>query len=167
MPSNSARTTSDAKSDASVGLGLHRIYKSCKWRDVPLAYRFTPLRNKLMLFGGLQRCYTNTAFAVVDFDTFRANFRALTRGMFEYVDWTNLIVAGGAILACLTHPSLTVPSCSPDSIAHLCADKSSASCLSTARLRYLRGWARRKSCRSQNDSSLCFIMQGWRCQVCS
>ncbi|WIA21882.1 hypothetical protein OEZ85_004256 [Tetradesmus obliquus] len=37
-------------------------------------------------------------------DKFAASFEALTGGLFQGVDWSNMVVAGGAVMACLMRP---------------------------------------------------------------
>jgi len=64
---------------------------------------------KTLLFDGMQRPHTGPGgAAVVGYAHFRRNFHALTRGLFEKVNWDNMIVAGGSVLACLTHRNLHV-----------------------------------------------------------
>ena len=40
--------------------------------------------------------------AIVSRDTFLSNFDSFTEGALRYLDWTNVVVAGGAVMACLT-----------------------------------------------------------------
>ncbi len=40
--------------------------------------------------------------AIVSLEEFRANFDAFTEGSLRFLDWRNVIVAGGAVMACLT-----------------------------------------------------------------
>jgi hypothetical protein len=39
--------------------------------------------------------------SIVDKSTFTTNWNTFTRGAFGPVDWTNVVVAGGAVLGCL------------------------------------------------------------------
>jgi hypothetical protein len=40
--------------------------------------------------------------AVVPAGTFRANWDAFTEGCLRFLNWDNVVVAGGSIMACLT-----------------------------------------------------------------
>jgi len=87
---------------------IHRVYSGAS-SSIGSKYIYAPETERDdLLFNGAQMSHTGTKFAIVDFASFRRNFRAMTRGFFDEIDWSNLVVAGGSVLACLTHKNLEV-----------------------------------------------------------
>jgi len=85
---------------------LHNVYHNrdnVGWHS----YLYAPsqMSDEQLLFRDLRppTSFTGTKSAIVDETTFRRNFRMLTNGLFDGVNWRNLLVAGGSMLACLTH----------------------------------------------------------------
>ncbi|KAI8809061.1 hypothetical protein BJ742DRAFT_891106 [Cladochytrium replicatum] len=72
-----------------------------------LPYRKQPLTERESSYfycfrDGLDNSPLETDLVVPTFKDFDINFLFITRGLFGYVDWTNVFVAGGSVLACLT-----------------------------------------------------------------
>jgi len=103
--------TSPATSAASINFlpPLHNLFAACD--SQPEKYFYAP-RTDAHFFRYLQPetpfADERGNFAVVDRETFLRNFRALTGGILDCINWQHVVVAGGAVLACLTHPDLTV-----------------------------------------------------------
>eukprot|EP00775_Hariotina_reticulata_P008499 gene8499-8681_t len=64
-----------------------------------------------------QRHPLGSPAVVQDLDTFKTSFNMITGGLFENVDWSNMIVAGGAVLACLMRPPDAVAAADPSTPA--------------------------------------------------
>jgi len=116
---NTAQIVSDRNELSTVAFhhDMHQVYATFK------QYLYAPKRDA-QLFPYLQSAKPlcgDRNFAIVDKRTFLRNFRVLTGGLLDTVNWRNVVVAGGAVLACLTHADLVVWfSCLNQSCVLLC-----------------------------------------------
>jgi len=103
-----SQTVNVSRTASKLPVGMHDVYAVLD--AAPEKYLYTP-KQDAQLFSFLQETKPLSGdrhFAIVNRQTFFRNFRALTGGLLDSINWENVTVAGGAILACLTHENLEV-----------------------------------------------------------